>query len=210
MSAPENGNAAGRRPGRPSGASDTRDRILDSARELFARNGFGNTSVRAVAADAGVDAALVHHYYGSKQQLFAAATQLPVDPMAVLGPMRETPVEQLGRVLPEVLLPLWDSQAGTAMIAALRSMLTGTEVPLARSFLRDIVVAELSRRVDEPAGTGVLRAEFAASQLMGIVVARYVIGLEPLASMPPEQIVAMIAPTLQRYLTGDLPEAPAR
>lgn len=209
MPAAENPKAGGRRPGRPSGASGTRDRILNSARELFARNGFGNTSIRAVAADAGVDAALVHHYYGTKQQLFATATKLPVDPMVVLGPLRDIPVEQLGRTLPELLLPLWDSHAGTGLIAALRSMLTGTEVPLARSFFRDIVVAELSHRVDEPAGTGVLRAEFAASQLMGIVVARYIIGLEPLASLPAEQIVTMVAPTLQRYLTGDLPDQPA-
>lgn len=199
-----------RKPGRPAGASGTRDRILASARELFARNGFTNTSIRSVAADAGVDAALVHHYFGTKQQLFAAATELPIDPMVVLGPLRETPVEQLGRTMPALLLPLWDSQSGTGLIAALRSMLTGTEVPLARSFFRDIVVAELAHRVDEPAGTGVLRAEFAASQLMGIVVARYIIGLEPLASLPAEQIVAIIAPTLQRYLTGDLPAEPGR
>lgn len=196
---------ANRRPGRPAGSSGTRERILASARELFARNGVQNTSIRAVAADAGVDAALVHHYYGTKQQLFAAATELPVDPMVVLGPLREVPVEQLGRTLPELLLPLWDSQAGTALIAAMRSMLTGTEVPLARSFFRDIVVAELAQRIDNPAGTGVLRAEFTASQLIGIVVARYVIGLEPLASLPAEEVVAMVAPNLQRYLTGDLP-----
>ncbi|BBX10945.1 TetR family transcriptional regulator [Mycobacterium novum] len=179
---------------------------MSSARELFAHNGFQNTSIRAVAADAGVDAALVHHYYGTKQQLFAAATELPVDPMVVLGPLRDAPVEQLGRILPELLLPLWDSQAGTGLIAAMRSMLTGTEVPLARSFFRDIVVAELASRIDVPAGTGVLRAEFTASQLMGIVVARYIVGLEPLASLPGDQVVAMVAPTLQRYLTGDLPD----
>lgn len=202
--------ATNRRPGRPSGSSDTRERILVSARELFARNGFQNTSIRAVAADAGVDAALVHHYYGTKQQLFAAATELPVDPMVVLGPVREAPVEQLGRILPELLLPLWDSQAGTSLIAAMRSMLTGTEVPLARTFFRDVVVAELAQRVDDPPGTGVLRAEFTASQLMGLVVARYIVGLKPLASLPAEQIVAMIAPTLQRYLTGDLPGRPGR
>ncbi|OBJ29933.1 TetR family transcriptional regulator [Mycolicibacter heraklionensis] len=195
-----------RKPGRPSGASDNRDKILTAARDLFARNGFANTSIRAVAAAAGVDAALVHHYHGTKQQLFAAAVELPIDPMTVLGPLRETPVEELGRALPELLLPLWDSQAGTGLIAALRSMLTGTEVPLARSFFRDIVIAELAPRIDEPSGTGVLRAEFAASQLMGVVVARYIIGLEPIASLPAQQVVAMIAPTLQRYLTGDLPD----
>lgn len=200
--------ATNRRPGRPSGSSDTRERILVAARGLFARNGFQNTSIRAVAADASVDAALVHHYYGTKQQLFAAATELPVNPMVVLGPLREAPVEQLGRVLPELLLPLWDSQAGTGLIAAIRSMLTGTEVPLARTFFREVVVAELAQRVDDPPGTGVLRAEFTASQLMGLVVARHIVGLEPLASLPAEQVVAMIAPTLQRYLTGDLPGRP--
>ncbi len=194
-----------RKPGRPSGASDNREKILAAARDLFARNGFANTSIRAVAAAAGVDAALVHHYHGTKQQLFAAAVELPIDPMTVLGPLRETPVEELGHTLPELLLPLWDSQAGTGLIAALRAMLTGTEVPLARSFFRDIVIAELAPRIDEPSGTGVLRAEFAASQLMGVVVARYIIGLEPIASLPPQDVVAMIAPTLQRYLTGDLP-----
>ncbi|WP_420108292.1 TetR/AcrR family transcriptional regulator [Mycolicibacter arupensis] len=195
-----------RRPGRPSGASDTRDRILTAARNLFARKGFATTSIRAVAAEAGVDAALVHHYYGTKQQLFAAAVELPVDPMQVLGPLRQTPVEHLGRALPELLVPLWDSQAGTGLIAAMRSMLTGTDVPLARSFFRDIVVAELAERIDSPAGTGVLRAEFAASQLMGVVVARYIVGLEPLASLPAQEVAAMIAPNLQRYLTGDLPD----
>lgn len=195
-----------RRPGRPAGTSDTRDRILDAARELFAQNGFGNTSIRSVATRAGVDAALVHHYFGTKQQLFAAAIALPIDPMVVLGPLRETPVEQLGAALPALLLPLWDSQAGSGLIAVMRSMLTGSEVPLARSFFSDVVVPELAHRIDEPTGSGVLRAEFAASQLMGVVVARYIVGLEPIASLPAEEIVAMIGPTLQRYFTGDLPD----
>ena len=89
-----------KRPGRPRGASDTRDRILTNARELFARNGIGNTSIRAIAAVSDVDAALVHHYFGTKEQLFAAAVHIPIDPMQVIGPMREVPVEELGLVLP--------------------------------------------------------------------------------------------------------------
>src|SRR5271170_1275355 len=80
-----------RRPGRPAGASDTRERIRISARELFAQNGIDKTSIRAIAAAAGVDPALVHHYYGTKQQLFAAAIHVPIDPMEVLGPLRDTP-----------------------------------------------------------------------------------------------------------------------
>ena len=89
-------NAGRKRPGRPAGSSNTRERILASARELFARNGISNTSIRAVAAAAGVDSALVHHYFGTKEQLFAAAVHIPIDPMDVIGPLREVPVEELG------------------------------------------------------------------------------------------------------------------
>jgi AcrR family transcriptional regulator len=195
-----------RRPGRPAGSSDTRDRILSSARELFARNGIDRTSVRAVAAGAGVDAALVHHYFGTKQQLFAAAIHLPIDPMTVLVPMRETPIEELGLRLPSVLLPIWDSELGAGLIATMRGLLTGADVGLARSFLQEIVVEEVGSRVDNPPGTGRIRAQFVATQLMGVVMARYIVGIEPFASLPPEQIAATIAPTLQRYLTGDLPD----
>ena len=83
-----------KRPGRPPGTSDTRERILQSARNLFARNGIDKTSIRAIAKDAGVDPALVHHYFGTKTQLFAAAIHIPIDPMAVIGPLREVPVER--------------------------------------------------------------------------------------------------------------------
>ncbi|HZC53165.1 MAG TPA: TetR family transcriptional regulator [Mycobacterium sp.] len=196
-----------RRPGRPAGGSDTRERILASARELFARNGIDRTSIRAVAAGAGVDSALVHHYFGTKQQLFAAAIQLPIDPMTVLVPMRETPVEELGLKLSSVLLPIWDSEMGSGLIATVRSLLAGADVSLARSFLQEVVVAEVGSRVDTPPGTGKIRAQFVASQLMGVVMARYIVQIEPFASLPAEQIARTIGPNLQRYLTGDLPDA---
>jgi AcrR family transcriptional regulator len=194
-----------KRPGRPPGVSDTRERILAAARELFSRNGFGNTSIRSVAASAGVDSALVHHYFGTKQQLFAAAIHIPVDPMQVLGPLRATPVEQLGHTLPSLLLPLWDSELGTGLIASLRSMLAGADIGPVRAFFGEVVVVEIAALVDDPPGSGILRAEFAASQLMGVVTARYILELEPFASLPAERIAATIAPNLQRYLTGDLP-----
>jgi AcrR family transcriptional regulator len=198
-----------RRPGRPSGSSDTRDRILASARELFARNGIGNTSIRAVAAAAGVDSALVHHYFGTKEKLFAAAVHIPIDPMEVLGEMRDVPVEELGYRLPSMLLRLWDSEIGTAFIAALRSMLAGTEANLFRSFIEDVIAVEVGARVDDPPGTGVIRIQFVASQLVGVVMARYILELEPFASLPAEHIARTIAPNLQRYLTGELPDVPA-
>ncbi len=203
-------NAGRRRPGRPAGTSNTRDRILASARELFARNGIDRTPIRAVAAAAGVDAALVHHYFGTKQQLFAAAIQIPIDPMTVLVPIRELPIEDLGFALPSVLLPLWDSELGASFIATLRSLIAGADVSLARSFLEQVIVAEVAARVDNPPGTGILRAQFFASQLMGVVMARYIVQIEPFASLPAEQIVATIGPNLQRYLTGDLPDGLAR
>lgn len=194
-----------KRPGRPPGASDSRDRILASARELFARNGIGNTSVRAIAAGAGVDSALVHHYFGTKEQLFAAAINVDYDPANILGPLRAAPVEELGRTLPSLILPLWDSEVGAGLIATLRSALAGEQIGIFRSFLRDVVVAELSVRVDKPPGTGVIRAEFVATQILGVAMARHILELEPMKSLPISQIVDMIAPNLQHYLTGHLP-----
>jgi AcrR family transcriptional regulator len=199
-------NTRRKRPGRPSGSSDTRERILTSALELFARNGIDRTSIRAVAAGAGVDAALVHHYFGTKQQLFAAAIDIPIDPMTVLVPMREIPVSELGFTLPSVLLPLWDSELGAGLIARLRSLIAGADVSLARSFLEEVITAEVAARVDNPPGTGMIRAQFFATQLMGVVMARYIVKVEPFASLPAEQIVQTIGPNLQRYLTGDLPD----
>jgi AcrR family transcriptional regulator len=194
-----------KRPGRPRGQSDTRERILLNARELFARNGFDRTSVRSIAGAAGVDAALVHHYFGTKQQLFAAAIHIPIDPMQVLGPMRETPVAELGWKLPALLLPLWDSELGSGFIATLRSLLAGEDVRLVRSFLQEVISVEVGRRVDDPPGSGRVRVQFVASQLVGVVMARYILELEPFASLPVEQIAETIAPNLQHYLTGDLP-----
>jgi AcrR family transcriptional regulator len=194
-----------KRPGRPPGNSDTRGRILTCARNLFARNGFNKTSIRAVAKDAGVDAALVHHYFGSKTELFAAAINIPIDPMDVLRPLREVPVEQIGYVLPSILLPLWDSEMGKGFMATLRSILAGDDVSLIRFFLQDLITAEVGSRVDNPAGSGPIRVQFVASQLVGVMVARYILELDPFASLPVEQVAETIAPNLQRYLTGDLP-----
>jgi AcrR family transcriptional regulator len=194
-----------KRPGRPPGTSDTRERILESARNLFARNGIDKSSIRAIAKDAGVDPALVHHYFGTKTQLFAAAIHIPIDPMAVIGPLREVPVEELGHTLPSILLALWDSEMGKGFIAELRSLLAGNDVSLIRTFLQEVITLEVGSRVDNPPGSGPIRVQFVASQLVGVVMARYILQLDPFRSLPVEQIAETIAPNLQRYLTGDLP-----
>ena len=198
-------NIGRKRPGRPAGSSDTRERILENARVLFARNGISNTSIRAVAAAADVDSALVHHYFGTKEKLFAAAVRIPIDPMDVIRPLREVPVEELGYTLPTLLLPLYDSELGAGIIATLRSIVAGSEVNLFRAFLQDVIAVEIGPRVDHPPGTGIIRIQFVASQLVGVIMARYILELEPFKSLPVEQIARTIAPNLQRYLTGDLP-----
>lgn len=178
---------------------------MESARDLFARNGIGNTSIRAIASDAGVDPALVHHYFGTKEKLFTAAINVPFDPADILVPLRNAPVEELGRTLPALILPVWDSEIGAGLVATLRSALTGDGIDIFRSFLRDVVVPELAAKVDHPPGTGIIRAEFAATQILGVAVARHILKLEPMASLPTEKIVDIIAPNLQRYFTGELP-----
>ena len=197
--------AAARRPGRRPGNSGARDDILASARELFADNGFDKTTVRAVAARAGVDPALVHHYFGTKLQLFTASIALPVDPRDVLAPVYAAPPEDLGRALVTALLGVWDSPHRDAAVAMFRAQIAGGDSGLIRSFLLEVALAPLFERIDRPVGTGRLRAELVATQMTGIMLVRYIIGLEPLASMPSEQLVEIVAPIVQHYLTGDLP-----
>ena len=176
-----------------------------NARELFARNGIDKTSIRSIASAAAVDPALVHHYFGTKEQLFAAAIHLPIDPMQVIGPMRETPIDELGLRLPSLLLPLWDSELGSGLIATLRSMLSGNDFGLVRSCLQEVITRDVGSRVDDPPGSGPIRVQFVASQLVGVVMARYILELEPFKSLPAARIAETIAPNLQRYLTGELP-----
>jgi len=201
--------SAGRkRRGRPAGSSNSRERILASARDLFARNGISGTSIRTVAAAAGVDSALVHHYFGTKEKLFAAAVHIPVDPMDVIGPLQQVPVDELGHKILSILLPLWDSEIGAGFIATLRSIVAGSEVNLFRTFIQDVIAVEVGSRVDDPPGSGIVRVQFVASQLVGVIMARYILELEPFASLPAQQIADTIAPNLQRYLTGNLPDLP--
>ncbi|EUA35333.1 bacterial regulatory s, tetR family protein [Mycobacterium xenopi 3993] len=161
-----------------------------------------------MAAAAGVDSALVHHYFGTKERLFAAAVRIPIDPMEIIGPLREVPVDDLGYQLPATLLPLWDSELGAGVIATIRSVLAGSEVNLIRSFIEDVIAVEIGSRVDDPPGSGIIRIQFVASQLVGVVMARYILELEPFKSLPPERIARTIAPNLQRYLTGSCRPGP--
>ncbi len=161
--------------------------------------------MRSIAADAGVDPALIHHYFGTKLDLFREVVQLPVDPGVVLQPLREVPVDELGVAIPRLIVALWDSDLGANVLAVFRSALAGADDGLVRVFFREVLVNIIAERVDNPVGSGVLRAEFAITQMAGILVGRYILAIEPLASLTSEQIALTVGPNIQRYLTGELP-----
>ncbi len=190
----------GRRPGAP----DTRAEILASARGLFATRGVGNTSIRAVAAAAGVDPSLVHHYFGSKQDLFVAALELRVDPRVALVPVLEGGLEGAGERLVRVFLSVWDDEAARLVLLGLvRGVFDPAGQKLLRDGLFDLVFSPLGPALglDEPQR----RLTLVASQLMGVVMLRYVLEIEPIVSMDADVMVATYGPTLQRYLADPLP-----
>ncbi|GAA4587325.1 AcrR family transcriptional regulator [Actinoplanes octamycinicus] len=192
----------GRRPGNP----DTRESILDAARAAFADKGYDGASIRAIATSAGVDPALVHHYFGTKDKLFLAAMQAPMDPLDVLDAATEGDRDEVGARFVRVFLRIWDGPGGAAGVALLRSAV-GTE--WTAKLFREFVVSQILRRavprlgLDEAEGR--LRVSLAASHMAGIALARYVIKVEPLASAPAEAIVAAVGPAVQRYLLEPLP-----
>jgi AcrR family transcriptional regulator len=189
----------GRRPGGP----DTRGQILDAARESFADRGYGGTTIRAVAAAAGVDPALVHHYFGSKDDLFLAALQMPIDPREIVPRVFADGVDGAAERLLRLFLSVWDDpEKRLPLVALVRSGLSD-QSPL--NPLRDAIFRLIFASLREvlPAEDADRRTTLVASQMLGLIVGRYVLRLEPLASMPADEVVGWIAPTLQRYLTGE-------
>ncbi|SCL69406.1 transcriptional regulator, TetR family [Micromonospora citrea] len=193
----------GRRPGNP----DTREAILDAARAAFAERGFDAASIRAIAAAAQVDPALVHHYFGSKDQLFLAAMRAPVDPGELLPRVLAGDRDGVGERLVRTFLGVWDSPAGAAGVALLRSAVSNEwTARLLREFLVSQVLRTVLNRLDVDPAELPLRGSLVASQMIGLAMMRHVIRLEPVASAAPETLVAAVGPTVQRYLTGDLAE----
>ncbi|MFC9518292.1 TetR family transcriptional regulator [Nocardiaceae bacterium NPDC056970] len=192
------------RPGRRPGQTDTRDRILWAARNQFAAKGFDHTTIRSIASEAGVDSALVHHYFGTKRRLLVDAIELPLDPDTVLAAIAAAPLECLGETLARTVIGVWDSPHEPAVVAAVRSALASGEENLVRSFLLDVALRDVADRVDAPAGTGRLRVALVASQMTGLFVTRHLLGIDALRTLSTERAVSLIAPTLQRYLTGPL------
>lgn len=195
---------SGRRPGNP----DTRLQILEAARETFATLGFAKASIRRIAASARVDPALVHHYFGSKDELFLATVEIPVNPRTVVDQLIAGGPDGLGRRMIGTILQVWESEAGASLIAALRTAIgdPGTTRALSQ-FITAEIVARLLRALNYSPAESELRSALVISQVLGVVVGRYVLGVEGLAVLSTEQLIASVGPTLQTYLTGPLPAA---
>lgn len=189
------------RTGRRSGASGTREAILHAARQRFAAHGYDGATIRAIAADAGVDPALVLHFYGAKEKLFAAALDLPVDPAAIAAVLvHGGPRDQLGERMIRLFLTLWgDAGSGAPFLALIRSATSNEQAAAA---FRGFVGRALLSRIAEPLGVPRLRFEAAVAQMVGVALMRYVVGIEPIASVSDEELVALLGPQLQRILDG--------
>ena len=179
-------------------------RIVTAAREEFAEHGWAGTTLRAVARAADVDPALVYHYFGSKEGLLDAATNPPQKWLESVAKVWTTPIDQLGAALITLLMASWaDNEVGPALRAILQ---TAAHEPAAREKLRRVVEGSLMGVSDlgSDERDRLLRSGLISSQMMGFALMRYVWKIDPIASMNDEEAIAAVAPTLQRYVNGDL------
>jgi AcrR family transcriptional regulator len=186
---------AGRRPG----PSATRAEILASARRQFAEKGYERASLRAIADGAHVDQRLVTHFFGSKHGIFLAAMELPIDPSALVAEVAAAGLEGMGARLARRWVAIWDSAEGRHLVGVLRAAVSNERAArMMREVFVHLVLRQLVRtlNIDQPDR----RASQVASQLFGLVLVRYIVRLEPVASMTAEEIAGWMGPTLQRYL----------
>jgi len=195
-----------RRSGRRPGDARTREQILAAAVGSFSGSGYENTTIRGVATSAGVDPALVHYFFGTKDRLFAAAMAVPVSPADLAERVLAGGVDGAGERMVRGFLEVWGSpDSGPPLIALIRGAASHEEsARLLREFIGREVLGRVARALDVPDAD--VRANLCATQLVGLVMLRYVLRVEPIASADPEQLVAWVGPTLQRYLTGTSPD----
>jgi len=198
-----------RRSGRRPGESSAREDILAAAGTEFAEHGFDRATIRGIAGQAGVDPALVIHYFGSKDALFAEVLQLPVRPREVFTRAAAADSGRIGETVARAFLEAWEPPEQRVRLTAMLRSATTNET--AMRILRELLVREVFAPMTETLAVpdGELRATLVGSQFVGLALMRYVGGVEPLASASIDELVAAIGPTVQRYLTGDLGPEPA-
>ena len=201
---------AGRHPGRRPGESVTREAILDAARDEFAARGFDRATIRSIAGRASVDPALVLHYFGCKAQLFDDAISIPVEPAEILRRSATGGLDGIGVTVVRSFLEGWEEgENRQRLVALLRSAMTNdAALTHVREYLGQKIFGPVTRQLALPDGE--LRATLVGSQLIGLAMLRYVTCIEPLASASQDDLVAAIGPSVQRYLTGDLPGSDSR
>lgn len=187
---------AGRRPGK----EDTRGQVLAAARAEFAEQGYERTSVRGIARVAEVDPALVHHYFGTKEELFVAAMELPIVPAEFVSSVVVGDADERGERLVRAFLAIWGNPVTRQpLLTMLRAAMTHERAAaMMRGFVSTALLARVAAQLDLPDAR--LRVELAASHLVGMAFLRYVIKVEPLASVSEDTLVKLIAPSVQRYL----------
>jgi AcrR family transcriptional regulator len=198
------GRREGTRTGRRPGESGTREAIADAARRRFAEVGYERATIRAIAEDAGVDPALVLHFFDSKQKLFASVMALPFEPETVMEEILAGPRSQIGlRLARFAVTTLEQPDSQRVLTGILRAAASEPEAArLVRERLAERIIGAITEGLGVPDAR--LRASLVSSQTVGLVMARYIIRVEPLASLDPETVIAALAPNLQRYLTGSL------
>jgi AcrR family transcriptional regulator len=193
-----------KRTGRRPGKSGTREAILRAARSQFGELGYDRATIRSIAAEAGVDPALVLHFFDSKQRLFLEVVELPFDPAAALPTLLAGDRRKVGERLARLFLAaLDDEDARSRWTSMLRA---AASEPAAAELLRELLTKRVFLPLAETLGVedARLRATLVGSQIVGVVMARHIVRVEPLASLPSDELAQAIAPTLQRYLTGPL------
>lgn len=179
---------------------DTRARILEAARSHFGETGYEGATVRGIAAVAGVDPALIAHYFGSKEGVFRAAVEFPMDPAEFIPRLLEPGIDGLGERLVLFFLETFDSAEGAPMLGLIRSVVSSE---LAANLLREFVTREVLGRlaaaikVDHPQ----LRASLVATQMVGLAMLRYVIRVRAVERASRAELARWIGPNIQRYLT---------
>lgn len=195
--------ASGGRGRRPAG-SGTREAIAAAARRQFGELGYQRASLRSIAGEAGVDPRLVLHFFGSKQELFASVVELPFEPEAAFDALLAPGEQGLGRRVAEFLLGILDSPEGRKTITGLIRAAVSEEEAAAtiRELVARRLLLPLASRVgrDQPE----LRASLVASQVVGLAMARHVVGLTPLTTASHATLAAALAPVFEHYLTGHL------
>jgi len=181
----------------------TKLRIQQAAAKLFASRSFETVSTRAIAKEAGVDAALIHHYFGSKEGLFQAVLNAAIRPEQLEALVVAKSPEDWGRQLVRAADKVWTSPAAPALKAVVRRVLVGHEGML-REFVTRSLLNRFLSHIKGPEPERRLRASLIGSQMSGLVIARHIISIEPLASLSTDEVADLIGPVLQHYITGAL------